>query len=296
MGNLKAHIAILIANLIYAVSYGFSKDVLADYIPPFAFILIRVVGATLMFWLLLAFVKQDKIEKKDYIKIFLCGFFGVAANQMMFFEGLKNTIAINASVIMVASPLLVLILSRIILKENIKPQKAIGVGIGMIGAIALIFSKGGGDGVSLYGDFFILMNAASYGAYLVLVKPLMKKYNPYTVIAWAFTFGLIMVLPFGLSQWNQINWNFPVDIQLKIAFIIVAMTFLTYLLNIYGLGKVSPTVVSTYIYLQPILATLIAVAQQKEELVLSTIIFGLMIFVGVFLVSVPLKSKSIASN
>lgn len=291
MGNLKAHLAILIANLIYAASYGFSKDVLAAYIPPFAFILIRVVGATLLFWLLIAFTKRDKIERKDYFTIALCGFFGVAANQLMFFEGLKNTISINASVIMVATPLIVLVLSRLILKEQIKVQKAIGVGVGMLGAIALIFSKAGGSEVSLYGDMLILLNATAYGIYLVLVKPLMKKYSPITVITYAFTFGLLIIMPFGLSQWNDINWAFPLDIQLKIAFIIFAMTFLTYLLNIYGLGKVSPTVVSAYIYLQPILATIIAVAQQKEKLALSTVLFGLMIFVGVFLVSVPLKNK-----
>jgi len=292
MGNLKAHLAILIANLIYAASYGFSKDVLAGYIPPFAFILIRVIGATLLFWLVIAFTKRDKIDKKDFTTIALCGLFGVAANQLMFFEGLKNTISINASVIMVATPLIVLILSRLILKETIKPQKALGVGIGMIGAIALIFSKAGGSEVSLYGDMFILLNATSYGIYLVLVKPLMKKYNPITIITWAFTFGLIMVLPFGLSQWSEINWSFPADIQWKIAFIILAMTFFTYLLNIYGLGKVSPTVVSAYIYLQPILATIIALAKQKEELAFTTVLFGLMIFVGVFLVSVPLNKKT----
>ena len=295
MENLKAHMAILIANLIYAVSYGFSKDVLAGYIPPFAFILIRVIGATLLFWLLIAFSKKEKIDKKDYFKIALCGFFGVAANQLMFFEGLSHTISINASVIMVATPLLVLVLARLILKELIKPQKAIGVGIGMIGAIALIFSKEGGSEVSLYGDMFILLNACSHGVYLVIVKPLMKKYNPVTIITWAFTMGLIMVLPFGLSQWNEINWSFPPHIQLKIAFIIFAMTFLTYLLNIYGLGKVSPTVVSAYIYSQPILATIIAVANQKEELALTTVLFGLMIFLGVFLVSVPLKKKSLST-
>lgn len=292
MNNLKAHLALLIVNVIYAVSYGFSKDVLGTYIPPFAFILIRVIGATLLFWSILIFTKKEKILKKDFFTLILCGFFGVAANQLMFFEGLKNTSSINASVIMVATPLIVLFLSRLILKEKIKIQKAVGILIGMFGALSLILAGTKTTNISSYGDLLILLNASSYGIYLVIVKPLMKKYNPLTVIRWTFTFGLIFVIPFGLFQWNEIVWTFPIDIIWKILFIIFAMTFLTYLLTVYGLGKVSPTVVSAYIYIQPILATMIALYQQKEILTITTIIYGTLIFIGVFLVSVPLGKKS----
>ncbi len=292
MNNFKAHLALLIVNVIYAVSYGFSKDVLGAYIPPFAFILIRVIGATLLFWSILIFTKKEKIIKKDFLTLLLCGFFGVAANQLMFFEGLKNTSSINASVIMVATPLIVLFLSRLILKEKIKIQKAIGILIGMFGALSLILAGTKTTNISSYGDLLILLNASSYGIYLVIVKPLMKKYNPLTVIRWTFTFGLFFVIPFGLFQWEEIVWTFPIDIIWKILFIIFAMTFLTYLLTVYGLGKVSPTVVSAYIYIQPILATMIALYQQKEVLTITTIIYGTLIFIGVFLVSVPLGKKS----
>jgi drug/metabolite transporter (DMT)-like permease len=292
VNNLKAHLALLIVNVIYAVSYGFSKDVLGAYIPPFAFILIRVIGATLLFWSVLIFTKKEKILKKDFFTLILCGFFGVAANQLMFFEGLKNTSSINASVIMVATPLIVLFLSRLILKEKIKIQKAVGILIGMFGALSLILAGTKTTNISSYGDLLILLNASSYGIYLVIVKPLMKKYNPLTVIRWTFTFGLIFVIPFGLFQWDKIVWVFPNDIIWKILFIIFAMTFLTYLLTVYGLGKVSPTVVSAYIYIQPILATMIALYQEKEILTITTIIYGTLIFIGVFLVSVPLEKKS----
>jgi drug/metabolite transporter (DMT)-like permease len=292
MNNLRAHLAILIVNVIYAVSYGFSKDVLDGYIPPFAFILIRVFGAAVLFWLLAIGLKKDKVAKKDFGLLALCGLFGVAANQLMFFEGLSNTISINASVIMVATPLIVLLFSRLYLKEEIVTQKVIGVMLGMAGAVALILSNGEGKGVSVYGDLMILLNASSYAVYLVIVKPLMKKYHPYTVIRWAFSFGLLIVLPFGLSQWGDVATSFPFDIQWKIAFIIFAMTFLTYLLTVYGLNKISPTAVSAYIYIQPILATLIAVFSGAEKLTWTAVLYGLMIFVGVFLVSIPMKKKA----
>lgn len=147
-------------------------------------------------------------------------------------------------------------------------------------------------GFSGYGDLMILLNASSYGVYLVIVKPLMKKYNPITVIRWAFTFGLIMVLPFGISQWHEINWNMGFEEYWRIAFIVLATTFVTYLLTVYSLGKVSPTLVSAYIYIQPILATLIAVLNKQEKLEPFVIIYGMMIFLGVFLVSIPIKKTN----
>jgi len=290
MNNYKAHLALLTLNVIYAASYGISKEIMEDHLPPFATILFRVGGATILFWTLLIFTKKEKVARSDYSLLALTGFFGVAANMLMFFEGLNHTTSINASIIMVGTPIIVLILSRILLKERLSIQKIIGVSIGLTGATLLITSKSSSAGeATMYGNFLIFLNAASYGLYLVIVKPLMKKYHPLTIIRWSFTFGLLFVLPFGLSQFGDINWVMDSHDYWSIAFIIFAMTFLTYLLTIYSLGKVSPTVVSAYIYLQPILASGIALMNQKEALNLNTILFALLIFVGVFLVSVPVK-------
>lgn len=293
MENLKAHLALIAVNVIYALNYGFTKDVMPEYIPQFALILIRVVGATLLFWTLSLFMKYERIEKQDWWRLAQCGLFGVAANQLMFFEGLANTLAINASVIMVATPLIVLVLSRLFLGEELVPQKILGVAVGMTGAFLLIVSRMGEVGkFSGYGDLMILMNASSYGIYLVLVKPLMKKYNPVTVIRWAFTIGLVMVLPFGLSQWNDIDWSMNSGHYLRVLYIVVATTFFAYLLTVFSLGKVSPAIVSAYIYIQPVLATILAVMAGSEKLEPAVVLYGLMIFLGVFLISVPIKKTT----
>jgi drug/metabolite transporter (DMT)-like permease len=290
MNNGAAHLGLLIVNIIYAVSYGISKDVMDEFIPPFPFILIRILGATFLFWLLSRFVKRDKVERKDFGRLILCGLFGVAANQLMFFEGLNNTISINASSIMVGTPLIVLVLSFFMLGERISPRKLIGVCLGMLGALLIILSDKGSGSQSAYGDLLILLNACSYGFYLVLVKPLMKKYNPLTVIRWSFTFGLLFALPFGLSGIQDINWSLDSVAVAKVSFVIFAMTFLTYLLTVYSLNKVSPTVVSAYVYLQPVLATILALSYETELLTLELVVYASFIFTGVFLVSLPSKS------
>lgn len=290
--NIKAHLALFSVNLIYALSFGFSKDVMNGYIPAFTFILFRVLGATALFWVL--FFKTEKIQPRDYIKFAIAGVFGVAANQLMFFEGLDHTSTINASIIMVNTPILVLIFSSILLKERISSRKILGVLIGLIGAVSLILFKDSSikNDATLYGDLFIFLNASSYALYLVLVKPLMKKYSPYTVIKWVFTFGLIYVIPFGMSQFGETNFDMTSDIILKVIFIIIFTTFLTYLLTMYGLNKVSPTTVSSYVYLQPLLTTAIALILGFEQPTWTNLFCGMIIFTGVYLVSFKPKLKA----
>jgi drug/metabolite transporter (DMT)-like permease len=213
--------------------------------------------------------------------------FGVTANQLMFFNGLELTSTIHASIIMVTSPIIVSILSVIILKEKLRFTKVVGVLIGLIGAVTIIFQNKSGAGNSgLLGDLLIFLNATSFGLYLILVKPLMSKYSPITVVKWVFTFGLIGVIPFGIYEINEVNWDMGSNIIMKIGFVILFTTYLCYLFNIYGIKYVSPTVVSTYIYLQPVLTSFIAVFSGREEIEFISVLCSLMIFGGVYLVSI----------
>ena len=284
---LFAHLAILGANLIYAINYGFAKDVMnGGYVPPFTFILFRGIGATFLFWITSLFFYEE-ISKSDLLKFALCGLFGVTANQLMFFNGLELTSTIHASIIMVTSPIIVSVLSVIILKEKLRFSKVVGVLIGLVGAVTIIFQNKSGVGNSgITGDLLIFLNATSFGLYLILVKPLMSKYSAITVAKWVFTFGLIGVIPFGIYEIDEVNWDMGSNIIMKIGFVILFTTYLCYLFNIYGIKYVSPTVVSTYIYLQPVLTSIIAVLSGREEIEFVSVLCSLMIFGGVYLVSI----------
>ena len=288
--NYKAHIALLFANIIYALNYGWAKDVMeGGYLEPFAFILIRAIGATLLFWVVSLFF-SERVENKDKLKLLLCGIFGVAANQLLFFKGLDQTTRINASIIMVASPIIVALFSAVLIKEKPSATRIVGILLGLTGACFIILQgESSNQGASLIGNLLIVLNATSYGLYLVLVKPLMKKYSPITVVKWVFTFGLIIVTPFGLTEIDTIVWEMPNDILLKVGFVVIFTTFFTYLFNIYGVKRVSPTVVSSYIYLQPILTSIIAAFSGTETITIMMVISSIIIFIGVYLVSKPSK-------
>lgn len=269
------------------------------YIQPFGFIFYRVLGALLLFALVARFYKE-KIAKKDMLLLAVCGFFGVGLNQLSFFYGLNLTNPINAGIIMVSNPIMVLLASAFILKTRITYLKIAGLILGISGAlIILLFNPVSGTGLrfsfgsdTIIGDSFILLNSASYAVYLVLVKPLMSKYRPITVITWVFGFGFLFVMPFGISEISEIDWSsFSSEIWWKFGFVIVATTFLTYLFNIYGLQRLNPSVVSTYIYLQPLIAALFAISLGKDSFTWIKFVAAVLIFSGVYLVSKPAKTN-----
>ncbi len=287
--TILAHISLFIANLIYAINYSFAKDVMPDFIQPSGFILLRVVGAFFLFFISYVLFVKEKIEKKDIFRFAICGVFGIAINQLFFFEGLNLTTPINAAIVMTISPILVIVLSFLIMKEIITFRKILGILLGLLGASILILKSGGIDFSSNYqtGNMFVFINASSYALYLVIVKPMMKKYHPITVMFYVFSFGLFYVIPFGYAELLEVNWRIiPDNICLEIVFVVVFTTFVAYLFNSKGLKELSPTTVSIYIYLQPVLASIFAIFWGSDNLNLEKIIAATLIFVGVYLVSV----------
>ena len=259
-----------------------------DYIGPSGFILLRVIGGSFLFFLTYIFFIKEKVNSSDLVRLIFCGLFGVAINQLFFFEGLNLTTPINAAIIMTVSPILVIVFSAIIIKEKITIRKIFGIFLGLTGAATLILKSGV---ISLNNDYFIgnflvFVNATSYSIYLVIVKGLMTKYNPITVMFYVFSFGLIFVFPFGISELSNVSLEiFTLEIFLKVGFVVICTTFLAYLFNAFALKSLNPSVVSIYIYLQPVLATVIAIILKSDSLDLIKIISSVFIFSAVFLVS-----------
>lgn len=294
--TLRAHIALFLVNTFYGASHILAKGVMPIYLTPNVFILFRAIGATFLFWIIKLFFVHEKIEKKDYFRLVACGLFGVTINQLFFFHGLNLSSSINSGIIMTINPILVVILSFFILKEKITLQKVIGIGLGATGAILLTLAGGTSKGDSMLGDFFLFINAASYAVYLVIAKPLMQKYKPLTVITYTFTFGAIFILCFPptLPELFQTNFSaLTTSIIVKIVYVIIGVTFLTYLLTMYGLKYLSPAISSSYIYLQPVLVMLFAVLfsalgiadDYTNTITLNKVFYMLLIFIGVYVIS-----------
>ena len=289
MQKYKVHGALTTVGMIYGINYSIAKEVMPHYIQPFGFTLVRVSTAAILFWCYHFFYGGDEEVnlKKNLPRLLLCALLGVSANQLFFLAGLNLTTPINAALIMTITPVLVLLSSALLLRERVTSKKALGIGLGLTGAVLLVLQQGEATGEGgILGDILIFLNATSYGLYLVLVRPLMQHYKAATIVKWIFLFGFFMVLPFGWEEFSSTNWDtIPPLIWLAILYVVVFTTFVAYLLNAWTLRYVNSSVVGIYIYLQPIFAAITAVLLGQDQLTLEKVLFSLLIFSGVYLVS-----------
>ncbi|MBA3663869.1 MAG: DMT family transporter [Bacteroidetes bacterium] len=294
--TLKGHIALFAAQIIYAMNYSIAKDLMPGFIGPLALVLLRIVGAGVLFWLLSLFAKTQKVEKSDLKKMMWLAIFGVVVNQIFFIYGLSITTPINSSIIMISNPIMVFIFGIIVLKDKITGLKISGLILAITGAFLILRFRGnfevGSD--TVLGDMMTLVNSTSWAIFVVMVKPIMMKYNTVTAMRWMFLFGSIYILPIGLYDTLHTNWSvFTGHAVFAITFVVVATTFFAYLLNIYGLQSLSPSVVSMYIYLQPFLATTFAVVLGKDSLTPTKILSGVLIICGLYLVNLKTKKTQL---
>lgn len=285
----KAHIAVLSTNVFFAVNFSLVKYVSPALVKPYALNILRVGVSLILFWLFWTMSDvHPHIKRKHWPRFLLCGLTGIAINQMFFVKGLTFTSAIHASLLMLLTPILITVFAFTVLKEKVTFIKAMGLALGIGGAVLLILSKEQSVKATNYllGDLLIIINAISYTIYFILVKPLMAEYPPLHVVRWVFTFGFFMILPFGWNeffsiQWDQLDWSH----YSAIAFIVIFGTFLAYFFNIYGIQHLGAGVTGSYIYTQPVFAAIIAILFFHEHLTTSKLIAGIMIFLGVFMVS-----------
>ncbi|HAY70613.1 MAG TPA: EamA/RhaT family transporter [Saprospirales bacterium] len=290
------HLALLAVALIYGANYTIAKELLvAQFISPNGLVLFRVLIAAMMFLLIHVFFVKERIDRKDWLLLASCSLFGVVINQIFFIAGLKYTTPINAAVLMVTTPILVLVISAMFYREKLNLIKSVGIVLGAGGTLMLLMNKGSFSfSGNLKGDIFIIINAISYAMYLVMIKPLMHKYSPFTIMKWIFIFGLIPVIPIGVEDAITAQWaSFTPGMWLAFFYVLIFTTVFAYWLNAIALKMVEPATVGVYIYLQPVMATTIALLAGKDSLTIEKLIPGLMIIAGVYLVSFRKKTRTV---
>jgi len=281
------HLALFAVALIYAIFFSWARDIMPLHLRPEGFIVIRIGAAALMYWMAHTFlIRQPFNFKQDGKLLVFCALTGVAANMLMFFKGMSITTPINGSVLMLFTPVFVVVIDH--LKNRKWPNTSLSTGILLACLGAVLLMGGAGfhfSGDTVIGDIWVTLNAISYAVYLVLVKGLVGRYHAMTVNKCTFTLGTMMLLPFGLPQLAETNFQtIPWDIWLKIAYVLVFTTFITYQLNAYAIKRASASLAGTYIYLQPVLASLIASLSGRDSLNTAKVLYIILIFTGVYLV------------
>lgn len=293
----KAHLALLMVAFLYGGNYSFAKEVMTQgNVHPLGLTCMRIGLGCLFFTLVHIIWVREKVDKKDWKTFALCALMGVSLNQAFFLLGLNFTTPINGSLIVAMTPIVVLTVAFVLIKEKITSRKLIGIFLGFVGTSVLIAygQKINISGNQSLGDLLILVNVFCFGTFLVLSKSLMSKYHEFTVVRWIFTIGIFFFLPFSFQHVTDIEWTgFSSFTWFSFGYVIIGATFGTYLLNMYGVKRLGPTMVSMYIYVQPFATTLIATSLGKDKLTPLKIFCGALIFIGVYFVT---SSKKVSTQ
>lgn len=296
---MKGHILIMLANILFGASMPVFKYLLTADVPPEAITIMRAIFACMMFWLVSFFMPKEKVLPKDLCLLFVCALCGVGINQWLFVIGLKNSSPVNASIIAKAVPIFVLLLAALVLKEPITAKKSLGVFLGVSGGLLLVFNStqttSGTN--SLWGDMLMLLNQLMYSVYLVLSKPLSRRYSSVIMMKWMFLFSTLALAPFCLQYMQYVPMfhreTFNVSQLYALLYLLFGATFVSFMLIPMALKQIRPTTVSMYNYVQPIIASAIAVAVGQDTFSMQKLLSAALVFVGVYLVTQSKKRKDI---
>ena len=295
--SIMGHLAGFIAYAIFGFNIIVCKDLTSDgLIPPLGIFTLRSLGAGALFWLISLFQPREKVDKKDFFKIFLASMLGFFTCQITFLVGLPYITPMDCSIMTALAPIYTMIVAAIALKEPITFKKAGGVAISLAGVIYLILSRsaiaGGAAQTTPFGIVMIVFNILSFSMYLGIFKPLIAKYSVVTFMKWIFLFSFCVAAPFSAKGLTEVDWAGIPSIQYaELAYLIICATFITYFLIPVAQKRIRPTIISMYSYVQPIIAISISIAIGMDVLTWQKVLAAAMVFGGVIVVSYSKSAK-----
>lgn len=297
--SITGHVAAFIAYAIFGFNIIVCKDLTSGHlIPPLGIFTLRSLIAGALFWLVSAFLPKEKVDRKDFIKIFAASLLGFFTCQVTFLVGIPYITPMDCSILTAMSPIYTMTIAALVIKEPITWKKAGGVAISFAGIIYLIVSRvatpGGITESTPFGIFMIILNSLSFSMYLGIFKPLIAKYSAVTFMKWIFLFSACVATPFSLKGLINVEWAAIPSIQYaELAYLIICATFITYFLIPVAQRRIRPTLVSMYSYVQPIIAIVISIVIGTDILTWQKVLAAAMVFGGVIIVS---YSRSASKN
>ncbi len=291
--TLRIHLSLLFVSAVFGINSVTAKIALKE-IDAMALVCLRIsTAAVILYALQRIFIKERIQSAKDYLLLAFYSIFGIIINQTLFLKGLALTTAINATVLVTTIPVVTIVIALIMGREKKSFRKIFGSLLSFVGVIMLI----GAEKIDLNDQFFVgnllvFINAVSFGVYLVISKNILKRYHPATVTTWTFIFGAVGVMPFGIQQAFELPYaEISATAWYCVAFLILFSSVIVYYINSWALQRTTSSTVAVYIYVQPIVATFISTWMLGETLTLHTVLSALLIFAGVFIVSLKMREE-----
>ena len=293
--KLIGHIAIFLAYSIFGFNIITCKNLVSfGVVSPIGIFFLRALGATICFWLVSLFLPKEKVDKKDFPKIFLASMLGLFLTQMSFLKAMIITTPVDAAIITTLTPIFTMFIAAIFLKEPITFKKAGGVGLSFVGVILLILNSvhtpNGVEHSHPLGLCLMICNCLFFALYLGAFRPLVQKYGTITFMKWMFLFSMLIAIPFNIKEMITTDYTLLTsEFMWNLAFTVICATFIAYFLVPIGQKNLRPTIVSMYAYVQPFIASIVSIIIGMDAMTWQKILAAILVFTGVFLVN---KSKA----
>lgn len=288
---LSGHLAAAGAYLIFGINVVVCRDIAATgALPPIVLFAMRAGGAGVLFWMLSLFTPPEKVPPRDMLKIAGAALLGVFLPQLTFLHAIALTTPVDITIINTTTPILTMFVAAIFLKEPITWKKALGVAVSFGGILWLVLQSvvvgGGASQTQPLGIVYSIANSTVFALYLGTCRPIVSRYSVVTLMKWMFLFSFALAIPLILPHLSEIQWtDLGARYWWEVVFVIVFSTFVAYFLVPYGQQRIRPTLVSMYGYMQPIVATSIAIATGMDHLTVTKVISALLVFAGVYIVN-----------
>lgn len=269
--RLQAHTAVLLANIIFGLGVPVTKLLLDQWVSPMAYMATRCLGAAAIFWLISLFLPREKVAPRDLTVIILGGLLGIVVSQTLTAWALTFTTPVYFSLIATLTPVATMLCAALFIGEKISVRGIAGVALGVAGAMLMVFIgwQGGSGKNDILGIALTLLSMLTWAVYLIITRKVSACYTAVTQMKWVFLASAIAVLPFSLTdlqsatlysaatQWSGLA---------EMAFIVVFATVAGYFAIPFAMRFLKATTVSVYTNLQPIVASLVAIALSQDVL------------------------------
>lgn len=294
--KIQGHVAIITANVIFGLSIPVTSDLLAHYFTPNGNLLFRSSGAAILFWIIAAFMPREKVERKDLWVIIAGGLMGGAISQLCAAWSLNYTNPVYYSFMATLTPIVVMLMAALLIKEKITALKAVGVVIGIAGALLMVFSswQSGSGSNDLLGIFFALMALVTWALYLIITRKVSVKYTSLTQMKWMWLVSAIFMVAVSWSElpaqqlWTSSSMAWGIA---EMAFIIVFATVVGFFMIPYAMKRLQATTVSVYTNLQPVVASIVAFVAGQATLTWDKPVAGVLILLSAYIVTVAAAGK-----
>lgn len=286
----KGHVAVLCANLIFGLNIPISKALLSQWMTPFGYMASRTLVATIIFWIIQSFLPKEKVSPKDLAIIAMGGIMGFVVSQSLTAVSLQYTSPVYFSLIVALSPLVVMLLAAIFLKEPITGKKMAGVVLGIAGALLMIaqIDNSASGKNNLWGIFLAVISVTAFSVYLIIIRSVAQKYTTVTQMKWMFLFAAIILVPLGCTEYSEqalfsISWGWTGVWEL--AFVAILATSIAYFLTPFGMKYLRATTVSVYMNLQPIVSSVAAICVGQDIFSWDKPLAAVLVIAGTYVVS-----------